>query len=191
MAFISVQLAAHWITIDSRSQRLFNPTHYERINNITCILSITVQLISIRPGPYTVAAATASLVAKFPVPLTKAAIVSPFAKPASNGKSALKCVTPPENVASEIRTVTGRSGPDRYTIAFWSQSTCPATEYSSVMFFGSGLVTTFSVPKVVSGISESGFGQEPGTMNICSAVNAKLGEPPVRRGAAEGTFPCA
>ena len=115
------------------------------------------QPTSIRPGPYTVAAATASLLEKFPVPFTNAAIVNPFAKPSANGKPALKVVFPsaPGSVA-EIGTVTGTFAPERYTIEFALSLTGPSTANTSCIFFGSGVVTTVSGAKVVRLIPDSG-----------------------------------
>ena len=72
------------------------------------------QLTSMRPGPYKVAAATASLLLKvWPAPLTKAAMVKPFAKPDSNGKLAAKEDFPASVLTWEIGTVTGRFAPER------------------------------------------------------------------------------
>jgi len=68
-------------------------------------------LISIRPGPYSVAAATSSFVINvLLVQLTNAVIVNPFANLAadSNGKLAMKYNILVMDVAVEIRTETGR-----------------------------------------------------------------------------------
>lgn len=160
------------------------------ISQLSNALLSSPQPISIRPGPYTVAAATASLLMNLPVPFTKAAIVNPCAKPDAKGKLAQKVVFPAAVLTAEMGTVTGKFAPDRYTIELAVELTAPGTLKSNVMFFGSGAVTTVSGPNVVRLMLESGWGHEPGTMNIWIAVKAKLGDPPVRNGAADGVFFC-
>ena len=123
------------------------------------------QSTSMRPGPYTVALATESVLLKVvPAPFTNAAMVNPFAKPDSNGKLAWNWNAPATGVTLEMGTATGRFCPERYTIELLKELTDPGTENSSVMFFASGVVRTVSLPNVVSLISGSGCGHEPFTM---------------------------
>ena len=117
-------------------------------------------------------------------------MVNPFANPDANGKLALKLLLPATVLTSEIGTVRGTFAPERYTIELLVEETAPGTEYCSVMFLAMGVLRTVKGPKVVRLMLESGWGQELGTINICIAVKAKLGDPPVRNGAADGVFFC-
>lgn len=58
--------------------------------------------------------ATAVLLAYGPAPLVTAAIVNPLAKPAANGKGAVKVVVLPLVLIFEIATVTGTFWPETY-----------------------------------------------------------------------------
>ena len=123
--------------------------------------------------------------------MTSAAIVKPCAKPESKGKLAVKCEYPPIEVTVEMGTVTGRFCPEMYTIEFVSGPTSPGAANSNVIFWASGVVTTSKGPNVFNPPAvrvAMSCGQEPGTINVWSAVNAKLGDPPVRKGAAEAVF---
>ena len=110
-----------------------------------------------RPGPYKVAAATASLLLKvWPAPLTKAAMVNPSAKPDANGKLAAKEDFPATVLTFEIGTVTGRFAPERYAIELAAELTTPGTANCSVIFFACGVVTTVRGPNVVRLTLDSG-----------------------------------
>ena len=143
--------------------------------SLSCFpLSDIPHIISSTPGPNSVFAATALAFANVsPVPLTSAAIVSPFANPLANGKLALKYDKPPILVTCPMGTVTGRFWPERYTMELVSGATVAGTAYVTVwLLVEEGGVATVSGPKVgTAAATRATPGQEPGTMTFWRKVN--------------------
>ena len=154
------------------------------------------QLISIKPGPYMAASATAVALAKGPMPLVTAAMVSPSENMAVlfvKGNKAENVVMLFAVLTFVMGSTTAMFCPEMYETYIPERLGEPEMAKSSIFVFAVGFaVMTVSGIKVgMSALIEAIFGHEPGMMNDWSAVKANGPADAVRNAEEEGFLLCA